>query len=127
MGFAVVADEVRSLAQRSSEAARETAGLIEESITRSREGRTHLEDLFGTMRKVTDAFKEIASLVEQVNTGSADQARGIQEITRAITQMEHTAQSTATGAEQAAGVGQELSAQAEAMRSTVARLHAMVE
>src|SRR4051794_41479585 len=50
MGFAVVADEVRSLAQRSAQAAKDTAALIEESISRSREGSTKLQNVAGTIR-----------------------------------------------------------------------------
>jgi methyl-accepting chemotaxis protein/methyl-accepting chemotaxis protein-1 (serine sensor receptor) len=126
MGFAVVADEVRNLAHRSADAARETAELIEQSISRSREGRTNLEVMAGNVQRVTEGSTEIVSLIDQVNGGSAEQTRGIQEIARAMTEMERHTQTFASSAEHAASVGHELNGQAESMRSVVGRLHAMV-
>ena len=92
MGFAIVADEVRSLAQRSAQAARDTAALIEDSVS--------------------DASRE--------------QAHGIEQVTRAITEMERTTQATAASAEESAAVSEELSAQAETSLEVVGRLATLV-
>jgi methyl-accepting chemotaxis protein/methyl-accepting chemotaxis protein-1 (serine sensor receptor) len=126
LGFAVVADEVRNLAHRSADAARETAGLIEQSISRSREGCTNLEVMATNIQRVTAGSAQIATLIEQVNGGSAEQTHGIQEIARAMTEMDRNTQTFAASAEEAAAVGHEMSGQADSMRSTVGHLHAMV-
>jgi methyl-accepting chemotaxis protein/methyl-accepting chemotaxis protein-1 (serine sensor receptor) len=126
LGFGVVADEVRNLARRSADAARETAGLIEQSISRSREGCSNLEVMAGNVQQVTGGSTQIVSLIEQINSGSSEQTRGIREIARAMTEMERTTQTFAASAEEAAAVGNEMSAQAENMREIVGRVHVMV-
>jgi methyl-accepting chemotaxis protein len=126
MGFAVVADEVRNLARRSADAARETSGLIEESISRSREGRVNLDRVAESVRNVTGGAKQVSALVEQVNSGSSEQARGVQQIAHAILEMDQATQSAAANAQETAAIGEEMSAQAETLNAVVRRLHVMV-
>jgi methyl-accepting chemotaxis protein len=126
MGFAVVAEEVRNLAQRSAKAASETAVLIDESIARSREGRARLEQVFGAIEKVTGNARQVASLVEGVQDGSAEQARGIQLIAAAMVRIEQVTQSSAGAAEETAAVGEELNAQAATLSRIVDRLNLLV-
>ena len=77
MGFAVVADEVRSLAQRSAKAAKDTAALIEESIAKSNEGSQRLEQVTQVIHAITESAAKVKTLVDEVNLGSQEQARGI--------------------------------------------------
>ena len=126
MGFAVVADEVRNLAQRCAQAAKDTAGMIEESIAKSNEGKTKVDQVAMAIRSITEESAKIKTLVDEVNVGSQEQARGIQEISKAIAQMEQVTQSTAANAEESASAAEELTAQSEALRAVVHRLSAMV-
>ncbi|RXH58775.1 methyl-accepting chemotaxis protein [Granulicella sibirica] len=127
MGFAVVADEVRSLAQRCAQAAKDTAGLIEDSILRSSDGRAKVDQVALAIRGVTAEASKIKALVDEINLGSVEQSRGIDQISRAIIQMEQVTQSGAANAEESAAAAEELNAQAEAMRDIVGRLRVMVD
>jgi methyl-accepting chemotaxis protein len=126
MGFAVVADEVRSLAQRSAQAAKDTAALIEESITKSNEGGTRLQRVAAVIRAITESTVKVKTLVDEVNLGSQEQARGIEQISKAISQMDRVTQGTAASAEEGASASEELSAQAEAMGHAVHKLSRLV-
>jgi len=127
MGFAVVADEVRNLAQRSAQAAKDTAALIEESIAKSNEGGTRLERVAAVIRAITESTVKVKTLVDEVNLGSQEQARGIEQIAKAIAQMDQVTQSTAASAEQGASASEELSAQAESMGHVVHKLSRLVD
>jgi len=122
MGFAVVADEVRNLAQRSAQAAKDTAALIEESIATSNEGSTQLQRVADVVGSITEAANKVKVLVDEVNIGSQEQAKGIEEIARALTEMDKVTQGTAASAEQSASASQEMSAQAQALSLIVDEL-----
>jgi methyl-accepting chemotaxis protein len=126
MGFAVVADEVRNLAQRSSQAAKDTAALIEESIAKSNEGRSNVDRVASAIRSITESSQKVKILVDEVKFGSEEQARGIEQISKAISQMEHVTQKSAANAEETASAGEEMSAQAEMVNTIVDRLQQMV-
>lgn len=126
MGFAVVADEVRNLAQRSAQAAKDTAGLIEESITRSAEGKTKLGQVSGAIHAITSGSGEVKALVDQVSMGSEEQARGIEQINRAVLHMEKITQDAAATADQNASSSRELTSLAENLRGVVDRLQSLV-
>ena len=126
MGFAVVADEVRNLAQRSAQAAKDTAALIEESIARSTGGNAKLQQVANVIRTITDSAARVKTLVDEVSLGSQEQARGIEQISKAVAQMDQVTQSTASSAEESASASEELSAQAQALRQVVTRLEALV-
>jgi methyl-accepting chemotaxis protein len=124
-GFAVVADEVRNLAQRSAQAAKDTAALIEESITTSNEGSAQLQKVADVVGSITEAATKVKVLVDEVNIGSQEQAKGIEEIARALTEMDKVTQGTAAAAEQSASASEEMSAQAQSLAQIVGELRAM--
>jgi methyl-accepting chemotaxis protein len=126
MGFAVVADEVRTLAQRSAEAARNTAGLIEQSIGKSAEGRQNLDRVATAIQGLTGNTRKVRSLVDEVNTGAKEQTAGIQQISRAVMQIETVTQTTAAAAEESASASEQLHAQAESLNTIVQELEALV-
>jgi methyl-accepting chemotaxis protein len=126
MGFAVVADEVRNLAQRSAQAAKDTAGLIEESIVRSQEGAGNVEEVATAIGAITGSVAKVKGIVDQVREASQQQTQGIDQVSQAIAQMEKVTQTTAATSEESAAASEELNAQAETTMAEVARLEAMV-
>jgi methyl-accepting chemotaxis protein len=126
MGFAVVADEVRNLAQRSAQAAKDTAALIEESIERSQEGSTRVEQVATTISSMTTGVNKVKGIVEEVREASQQQSQGIDQVTQAIMQMEKVTQTTAATAEESAAASEELNAQAETSMDVVRELEQMV-
>ncbi|MBL8230757.1 MAG: MCP four helix bundle domain-containing protein [Bryobacterales bacterium] len=126
MGFAVVADEVRSLAQRCAQAAKDTSLLIEESITKSNDGKTKVDQVAVSIRSIIEESSKVKMLVDEVNLSSQEQARGIDQIGKAITQMEQVTQKTAASAEESASAAEQLNAQSETLRDIVTELTVMV-
>ena len=126
MGFAVVADEVRNLAQRCAQAAGDTTVLIAESINKSREGRASVDQVSTTMRAIGEEAFRTKTLVDEVNVGSQEQTRGIEQIGKAIAQMERVTQSTAAGAQESAAASEELSSQSQALKAVVRQLGALL-
>jgi methyl-accepting chemotaxis protein len=126
LGFAVVADEVRNLAQRCAQAARDTALLIEDSIATSKDGNARLDQMAGAVRSMTENSLRVKALVDEVNLGSQEQARGMDQISRAVLQMEKVTQRTAAGAEQSAAAGAQLDGHAGDLRTVVQEMRAMV-
>lgn len=119
MGFAVVADEVRNLAQRSAQAARDTAVLIEDSIAKSNGGQVKVQQVAKAIHAITDQSAQIKTLVDEVHLGSQEQTRGIDQIGRAMLQMEQGTQKAATNAEQSAAAAEELTAQSAKLNEIV--------
>jgi len=125
-GFAVVADEVRSLAQRSAQAAKDTAALIEESIAKTNDGVGKVDQVATAIRAITEESVKVKALVEEVAVGSQEQSRGIEQISKAVSQMERATQAAAATAEETAAAAEELSGQSEVLRNVVECLAAMV-
>jgi len=126
MGFAVVADEVRNLAQRSAQAARDTAVLIDESVQKSNYGKTKVDQVSAAMAEITARMEQVKVLIDEADLGNREQAKGIAQIGNAITQMEQVTQSSAASAEQSAAAAKQLDAQSESLKEIVAQLTSMV-
>ena len=126
MGFAVVADEVRNLAHRSAQAAQDTAGLIEESIAKSHEGNRKLQLVATSIQQITGSAAQVKVLVDEVDMGSQEQSRGIEQIATAVIQMEQVTQRSAANAEESAAASQELAAQAQSLYTIVERVRKLV-
>ena len=126
-GFAVVAEEVRNLAQRSAEAARNTAELIEGSVKNSEQGVTVANDTGHALQEVTAATEKVAGLVSEIAAASNEQAQGIEQVNVAVNQMDQVTQQNAANAEESASASEELTAQAEQLNNMVQELVALVE
>jgi methyl-accepting chemotaxis protein len=125
MGFAVVADEVRNLAQRCAQAAKDTADLIEDSISKSGSGKAKVGQVAEAIRGIIEEFNKVKILVDEVSHGSKEQTDGIGQVRRALSNMEQVSQSTAANAEESAAAAQDLNAQSEALKNIVTRLNSM--
>ncbi len=127
MGFAVVADEVRNLAQRCAQAAKDTSSLIEESISKSEGGKSKVDRVAEALRGVTEEATQVKTLVDEVSAGSQEQARGLDQISQAIAQMEKVGQNTAATAEESAAAAQELNAQSATLTDAAEQLRGLVD
>jgi methyl-accepting chemotaxis protein len=125
-GFAVVADEVRSLAQRSAAAAKETAQKIEAAIASSRNGSRSCDKVRASLGEIAEKVSSTDSLVREIATAAREQAKGIDQINTAITQMDQATQSNSASAEESASAAEELDAQAASLKDMVNRLQELV-
>jgi methyl-accepting chemotaxis protein-1 (serine sensor receptor) len=118
-GFAVVASEVRSLAQRSAAAAKEIKLLIDDSVQKVGEGSKLVEQAGVTMDEVVASVKRVTDVMGEITAASQEQSSGIEEVNRAITQMDETTQQNAALVEQAAAAAQSLQDQAQRLTQVV--------
>jgi methyl-accepting chemotaxis protein len=125
LGFAVVADEVRNLAQRCAQAARDTGTLIEESMTRSSDGKQKLNLVGEAVHSITESANQVKTLVDEVKLASEEQASGIQQMAKALAEMQKGTQSAAASAEESASTSEELSVQSASLRAIVDELNVM--
>ena len=123
-GFAVVAEEVRALAQRSANAAKETAAKIEQALHKSNEGASTSVEVAGMLTQIVEQVRRMDTLVAEIATASDEQSQGIQQITKAMSEMDKVTQSNAAGAEESASAATELSSQSNDLRSAVEELNA---
>jgi methyl-accepting chemotaxis protein len=126
MGFAVVADEVRSLAQRSAQAARETATKIEGAIAKTGQGVEINRKVAAALNEIVVKARQVDELVAEVAGATTEQTQGITQINTAVGQMDKVTQSNAANAEESAAAAEQLNAQAETMRYSVAELLQLV-
>ncbi|MBI4902033.1 MAG: cache domain-containing protein [Acidobacteria bacterium] len=127
LGFAVVADAVRTLAQRSATAAAETELLIAESVATSTSGKAKLEAVANAVDGITSRAQRIRAAIDRVHAGNQQQAIGVAHVSGALLKLDQVTQQVSSTAEQTAAAGEQLSAQAESMRSVVCKLQHLVE
>lgn len=126
MGFAVVAEEVRNLAQRSAQAARETAERIEDSIQKSLHGVQISSKVGQSLQEIVDKARQVDNLVDQIAAASNEQSQGIQQVNAAVAKMDRVTQTTAASAEESNASAQELRCQAGQLAEAVKQLLQLV-
>jgi len=125
-GFAVVAEEVRNLAVRAAEAAGETTVLIEGSVQRAKQGNEVVSEAGETLRSIVTDIENVSGLLQGIDSASAEQSQGVQQVNTAVSQMDSVTQANAAGAEESASAAEELSAQSYALKAMVDQLSSFV-
>jgi methyl-accepting chemotaxis protein len=119
MGFAVVADEVRNLAQRSAQAAKETAAKIEAAIVNTSRGAELSGKVAATLQEIVTCARDLDNVAAQVAGASQEQTQSASQIAAAVAQVDQVTQNNAASAEESAAAAQELSSQAMIMKQVV--------
>ncbi len=125
-GFAVVADEVRNLALRAAEAARNTANLIERTVMKVYEGSNLVSRTGAEFREVASTVAKSGELVGEIATASQEQAQGIEQVNRAVADIDKVNQQNSASAEESASAAEALNAQSQQMRELVDGLVVLV-
>jgi methyl-accepting chemotaxis protein len=118
-GFAVVAAEVRSLALRSAEAARQTAQLIEGSVTNARQGVSINREVLSQFHEIVSRVAGVSAVMDGVSAASDRQAAGIAQITAGAARMHEVTQQNAANSEASAATAEELTGQAAALTELI--------
>jgi methyl-accepting chemotaxis protein len=125
-GFAVVAEEVRALAQRSAQAAKETAAKIDDSVAKSEQGVQISVKVAESLQHIVDGARQVDTLVAEIAQASQEQDQGIGQVNAAVTQMDKVTQSNASNAEESAAASQEMDSLARQMDQMVATLDLII-
>ncbi|KAF0095223.1 MAG: methyl-accepting chemotaxis protein [Puniceicoccaceae bacterium 5H] len=125
-GFAVVAEEVRSLANRSAEAARSTSSMIENGVSRIEQGQRLVTDCNDVFSTLSQKSAEVAELLTGVADASLQQSSGVDQVGKAVLEMDAVVQKNAAGAEESSSSAEELNALAAELLGGVSQLDAIV-
>ena len=119
-GFAVVASEVRSLAQRSSQAAKDIKDLITNSNNQVKDGVDLVNRAGAALREIVDSIKDVVHMVSDIANASIEQATGLEEINKALTQMDEVTQQNSALVEENAATSRTLEQQSKMMDERIA-------
>jgi methyl-accepting chemotaxis protein len=126
-GFAVVAEEVRGLARRSAEAAKTTSRMIEEAQQNADKGVASSEDVRKVLASIITLVEKVSILIREVATAGNNQAKGIEQINTAVSQLDQVTQANAASSEEAAAASEQLSAQAMELNELVGQLLTIIK
>lgn len=126
-GFAVVADEVRTLAQRCAAAAKESAGKIDDAIQKSRHGATLSTAVSQSFDTIRTKILSLDKLVADIASASQEQSQGMQEVTKAVTSIDHATQANAGNATTSAHSAADLESQVAGMQHAVSKLCELID
>ncbi len=122
-GFAVVAEEVRNLALRSKEAAKKTESLINDSVTLAKHGEGVSKQVSDNLGQIVGAVTKVTEIIHTIANSSVEQSRGIEQVVKAVSQMDQVTQQNAASSEESSSSAQELSGQAQEMTVLVGQFH----
>ncbi|MBU4009190.1 MAG: methyl-accepting chemotaxis protein, partial [Proteobacteria bacterium] len=125
-GFAVVADEVRNLAMRASEAANNTANLIDGTVSKIKSGSEIVLKTNEAFTKMSTGVKKVGELMGEIAIASREQAQGIEHVNKSVAEMDKVVQQNAASAEESTSVAEEMKARAEKMKAFAENLIILV-
>ncbi len=125
-GFAVVAGEVRNLAMRAAEAARNTAGLIEDTVKKIEEGVEYVDQTGDAFTRVADKSAKAGELVEEIAAATREQSQGLDQLNIAVADIDKTTQQNVAGSEEAASASQEMFSQAGQLKRFILELALLI-
>ncbi|HEX7986663.1 MAG TPA: methyl-accepting chemotaxis protein, partial [Duganella sp.] len=118
-GFAVVATEVRNLAHRSAEAAKQIKALIETSVQRVEQGVVLADDAGQTMSRVVTSIQDVVTIMQEISASGAEQGESVEQVGRAILEMDATTQQNAALVEESTAAAENLKIQSQQLASGV--------
>jgi len=118
-GFAVVASEVRNLAGRSATAAKEIKALIHDSVTKTQDGTKLVDESGHALSEIVQAVKKVSDIVAEIAAASREQSEGINQVNKALLQMDDMTQQNAALVEQAAAAAEAIDAQSQELEHQV--------
>ena len=125
-GFAVVADEVRNLAMRAATAAKDTASMIEGTVKKVDEGSGYVTRTGEAFLMVASSATKVGELVSEIASASQEQSQGIDQINKAVAEMDKVVQQNAANAEESASASQEMNSQAGGLTGIIGELITLV-
>lgn len=126
-GFAVVAEEVRNLAQRSAQAAKDTAIIIESNISLSEKCSEISTKVSSSLEEIKEDTHKVSELLEEISSASQEQEIGISQIHKAVAQMEQVIQSNASTAQKSASSAEELTTHSSSLKLIMDQLSYLIQ